>query len=472
MEFVSSEKGEQRLLDNGYLYHRERSSPNCEVVYWRCINRANKKCHARVHTAGEHVFKHVGEHNHAGNAAFVKKEMAVNQLKRTALESNEAPQLLIANMASGVSAPVAVCLPPVDSLKRIVRRVRQGEDGHPPNPSNRKDFVLADNYKLSEKKEMFLAFDSGHVDDRMLVFATSGNLKILARSKHWFCDGTFDASPAIFQQLYTIHALLDDKIVPVVYALLPGKKESLYRVLFNKLKELVPGLAPESVMTDLELAAINAMQKTFTDVKVRLCFFHFTQCIYRKVVSYEMKNMYDNDEDFAKKVKSLMALAFMPVEDVDKGYDLLVKEFFASNSIDERMQEFLSSFETEFIGRICRGDRRLEARFKKSWWNMHDAVNANLPRTNNNIEGWHRGFNELIKRKHPSIWECIDALKKEQSRNELVLEQLYAQLPVVKQKKKYKDYYQYILNIVGKYNSELYEDKLMYLISIANCISL
>lgn len=55
---------------------------------------------------------------------------------------------------------------------------------------------------------------------------------------------------------------------------------------------------------------------------------------------------------------------------------------------------------------------------------MFDAMNANLTRTNNNIEGWHRGFNTILKRKHPSIWDCIDALQKEQSRNELVLEQL------------------------------------------------
>lgn len=35
--------------------------------------------------------------------------------------------------------------------------------------------------------------------------------------------------PAIFYQLYTIHGLVDEKSIPLVDVLLPGKTQTLYK---------------------------------------------------------------------------------------------------------------------------------------------------------------------------------------------------------------------------------------------------
>ena len=54
-------------------------------------------------------------------------------------------------------------------------------------------------YQLSENKEQFLLFDSGHGDDdRIFTFATDQAVKLLANSGDWGCDRAFSACSQIF----------------------------------------------------------------------------------------------------------------------------------------------------------------------------------------------------------------------------------------------------------------------------------
>lgn len=84
--------------------------------------------------------------------------------------------------------------------------------------------------QVSLKKESFVIHDSGVGDrNRILVFATQRNIDLLARAKVWFMDGTFKVTPSIFFQVYTIHVMYKDAVVPLVYALLPNKTEETYQ---------------------------------------------------------------------------------------------------------------------------------------------------------------------------------------------------------------------------------------------------
>ena len=72
-------------------------------------------------------------------------------------------------------------------------------------------------------------------------------------------------------------------------------------------------------------------------------------------------------------------------------------------------------------------------------WNCHDAVLQDLPRTNNAVEGWHRGFSELLGANHPSIWKFIEGLQKEQSVKDLRIEQYIAGDQLPQGRRIYKD---------------------------------
>jgi hypothetical protein len=63
LEFLVSEKGRRKLLVDGHVYVKDKAVNT--KIYWKCDKFALMKCHARVHTEGDRILKHIGEHNHA-----------------------------------------------------------------------------------------------------------------------------------------------------------------------------------------------------------------------------------------------------------------------------------------------------------------------------------------------------------------------------------------------------------------------
>jgi len=74
-----------------------------------------------------------------------------------------------------------------------------------------------------------------------------------------------------------------NNVFPSVFALLPNKMESTYCRLFEALKSMKPKLNPDTIMIDFEKAVMSAILKTFPVTKIRGCFFHFTQSVWRHV---------------------------------------------------------------------------------------------------------------------------------------------------------------------------------------------
>jgi hypothetical protein len=92
-----------------------------------------------------------------------------------------------------------------------------------------------------------------------------------------------------------------------------------------------------------------------------------------------------------------------------------------------------------------------------------------IPKTNNAIEGWHRGFSQLLGAHHPSIWNFIKGLQKEQSMTELKLEQYGAGLLPPAGRQVYRASARRIRNIVATYTRR---DILGYLRGIAHNFNL
>jgi len=95
------------------------------------------------------------------------------------------------------------------------------------------------------------------------VIAIVVDVDFLSGSQHWFADGTFRVTPAGFDQLYTIHAFVDGQTYPCVFAPLPARTEAVYQRLLQELGNLGLATAPIAIMTDFEMAAINAFRKKF-----------------------------------------------------------------------------------------------------------------------------------------------------------------------------------------------------------------
>ena len=190
-------------------------------------------------------------------------------------------------------------------------------------------------------------------------------------------------------QVFTIHALLDLRALQMVYILLADKTEASYFRVLDNLKNLQPALNPVSIMSDFEKANQNAFERAFPSIAIAGCLFHLGQSLWRKVQQLNHAEEYRNDDDFRIHVKMLLALSFVPPVDVYTLFNELVVD------CPQAMDDLLYYWEENYIGRM-RVNIRANPLFSISTWNVHSRVTDGLPRTNNSVEGWYRGFQQCI----------------------------------------------------------------------------
>lgn len=453
--FLLSEKGRKKLFFNGFAYTKDYDSTN--KTHWKCELRGT--CKARAHTSTNAVdgaeVDVRSEHTHLPDARRISVVKTTNDIKRNANETQESTVTIITAAINAVSPVVTASLPRLSCLNRMARRQRQGNV--PPQPQDLLHLEIPQEYRTTLDGAAFLLYDSGPGPQRILLFSTAENLALLERSQDWYGDGTFKVSPNLFYQLYTLHAFVNDSCVPLVYALLPDKRQETYVKFLEALSQqrVFPG--PRTVMCDFELAPINAFKHVYPNAEIHGCLFHLSQNIFRKTQELGLQQRYAEDANFALKIKMLPALAFVPAQHVSNYFECLIENF--------PMEAIPISdyFEDNYIGRLRR-NRRTTPLFPINIWNNYDRVLINLPRSNNSVEAWHRRFHCVVACDHPSIWRLLNKLQEEQSFIERRIEQLNAGHEELR-RKKYADLDKRLKNVVERFEKL---DELEYLRSIAH----
>ena len=220
--------------------------------------------------------------------------------------------------------------------------------------------MIPDSYIRYEREpdqlEDFLLFDSGRENgqNRFLIFSTRRNIEILARSNHWAMDGTFDVAPALFTEVYSVHADYLNRSLPLVIGVLPNKRRTTYTAFLTGLQNVANNiLQPDTIITDFEMAAIQAVGDVFPNASRTGCFFHLTKNIHRRVQGAGLQERYENDANFALQCRMISALAFVPPADVVTSFETLTGE------LPNVLVPVLDYFEDTYIGRPDRrGVRR------------------------------------------------------------------------------------------------------------------
>ena len=191
--------------------------------------------------------------------------------------------------------------------------------------------------------------------------------------------------------------------------------------------------------------------------------FHFGQYVWRRLQSQGLAGRYRDEPDFALRTKSLLALAYVPPAEVIRVYDSLIADpaYRDLNAICDYMED-------NFIGRERRGARG-HPRFAIELWNQHSRVLANLPRSNNNIEGWHNAFNNVVGIAHPTTTKLAGKLHQEQHSTQLFRRQLELGVPAGKKKKMYIRINQSLHTMVTDYNNR---EPVAYLSDIARVLNI
>jgi hypothetical protein len=455
---MEPEVSDKQLFLGGYAYQRDRISNR--RAYWVCKRMYRRECTARAITSDPAdgvpvvVFKgpDQSEHQHPPNVEENIAAKVRTAMKRKAADHPEQPPAQLLRMElQDQPDDVLSQLPSQPALVRALQRVRKKE--FPRNPRSLHDLKdIPDKYTKTLLGEQFLLYDSGPPEEaedteneeeeippdpdfsRVIVYATRKNIELLCESPIWFLDGTFKTSPNIFAQLFTIIGLRqraghpeETVAVPLVYAFLTGKKTEQYEEVLRVVRDAVNrfninACVPTKLMTDFELAIINASKAVFPHVPISCCFFHLGQIIYRRIQEDGLQQQYRDPLDRTVKrfTHMLLALAFVPAADVPDAFAELRRE------CPPELHTVFDSFSRYYIsGTPARGRRRgRRPTYRPALWNQYQTAIEKSHRTNNVSEGWHNRFRLVVGKHHPDLYTAITEIQKEQGYMEICITEL------------------------------------------------
>ncbi|CAF1461282.1 unnamed protein product [Didymodactylos carnosus] len=226
----------------------------------------------------------------------------------------------------------------------------------------------------------------------------------LSQSEMWYCDGTFYVCPSVFYQIYSIHGYNDDGIMaPYVYCLLPGKSETLYTGMFEKIfqhmSQMNLPIRLRRVTIDFELAVANVFHKYYPYVEVKYCLFHFGQNLFRKFQDLGLQAAYKDDEQLRIWFRSFAAVALLPLSHMIFGFNYLIQNkpnYPQLTCFVQYFHQTYGAFST----------------FPPPTYNHFMNFS---PRTTNHVEGRHLKWKKRSTAAHPNIYCTIDLLRQEQS---------------------------------------------------------
>ena len=179
-----------------------------------------------------------------------------------------------------------------------------------------------------------------------------------------------------------------------MYILLQRKNRRSYEEMLEMIVEqcrdrLQKSLKIDKIIIDFELAVCKAVQRIFPECQISFCHFHFCQAIYRRVQKLNLFTSFANDPTIYAQVRILMALAYLPPNDIDLVFSKL------NDNASEMVKPLMEYMNKNFISST--------ARFKKDHWSVYELMVQELPRTSNNAESWHSRLNALLRCKHPGF---------------------------------------------------------------------
>ncbi|KAM7290418.1 uncharacterized protein ISCGN_027049 [Ixodes scapularis] len=349
--FVASRRGSPKLCFKGYIYTKHRT--NDEKTAWRC---------EKFQEGGR------GRALIAENVAAARLQ---DEIKTAARRSDDTPRNVVAACLPGARPATIAKLPKLPSLERKVNRVRREAHGAGQCPHPLEDIIVPEHLRITRtaSPEVFLAGDTGCIDSERIIFTCNTDLCRLNTCETWLCDGTFKVSPEMFYQHRVVHGLYKSRVLPLVYFLLPNKREATYKRATRMLLEAIDDAtsSPRQVHTvvmDLEKAEENAFRECIPDVEVHGCLFHFAQSIWYRIQEPCIHTRLIHNSSYHLILKKFIALCFCDVFDVCDRYRMLARQLLDLFGRTEQHREFLDYFENTWVGRPHK-----DSRFPISMWN-------------------------------------------------------------------------------------------------------
>ena len=221
---LTTERNGAKLEFENFTYTKKRENENTQITTWRCTDRRCKGTGKTIE--GSFEFLLTNPHYHEANPAKKELVQIEKAIESRAVQSLEPPRVVV-QMSTNNSTGEAVAQMP--HQRTMVRRIqRRRVVAHIPNPLSTSVLNVPDDLRTTIRGEPFYAFDSGKEDPNRFIIFTTQKLDELEFSAKWAVDGTFAVCPSLFYQLYTMHGIIKDTTVPLVYCLMRNKTKEKY----------------------------------------------------------------------------------------------------------------------------------------------------------------------------------------------------------------------------------------------------
>ncbi|KAL0892109.1 hypothetical protein ABMA27_015311 [Loxostege sticticalis] len=359
-ESVTSTKGRIKLYKNGFTY--ENCAKISDKYYWYCELRRDKvnRCTASMSTTlkdGSHI--------------LIRDESEMKVCK------------IIQTSKASVPSSVVECLPSTSALKQTIYRHRRKKD------TLFASMVKEPNDIFFKINESLTSFDGENFVIKDCIFEENKRVILMFTLNLM----TILMAPSLFTQLYTIHGnILSDntKTFPLCFCLSTNKDKRTYDVMFELIAQYGQEhnliMAPKVCLLDLEKALILSLRSNFENITLHGCLFHLGQIIYRQVQAQACAKKYASSMTFNKQVKCLLALSYLPEEEIPTYFNTLLRSLW---------------FQENYIS----GTRNTQPKYAPSYWSCHNINQMKIPRTSNSAEAWHHKINIIIdKIRVPNHW--------------------------------------------------------------------
>ena len=268
MNYITNNKGGRKLTYEGYMYTMK--AVTSTSTRWECSQRNSTRCKGLLRTdiinpqtiLSQTPYYHLGSDIEV-KVAEVKQKIKVDLIE-TASNGGSTHQTLCANLAQLSREERAEFGNHLSVKRNFNRYIAQGR---PDNPETLEDLVIGGTWADDVDGNIFLIHDNNDNTNRIIVFGNENCIQHLANISSWFMYSTFKVVPAIFNQLYVIHAPLDDSTISLVYVFMSSKSEAsyieLFQIISDKCAAMGLQLDPLWVMVDFEKAMMNAIKKMF-----------------------------------------------------------------------------------------------------------------------------------------------------------------------------------------------------------------
>ena len=189
----TTQKKKPLLLYKGFGYVVDQKKN--EITYWKCEYAGKMKCKGRVHTdpANTTLLFENDNHNHLGNAVSAEIRIFEEKIRDRAITCNENTQAVIDTCLTNLSDHAVARLPNFKYIKRNIQHQRVKND-LPSTPHDKTFNQIPVKLTMTQRNNLFLQFDSGPGNDRIIIFSSIEQLKIFESGVQLLVDGTFKVS--------------------------------------------------------------------------------------------------------------------------------------------------------------------------------------------------------------------------------------------------------------------------------------